>query len=714
MINLLTLIGFGYGTTLTIILLSLSIQKRHKRFDDYAFGVALLTGVLWFSGNFFSLLLSMLFGTVTETASSIADLLAALGLTFLPSALVHVHLAILFRSKKQDNRALSRFQVGSLILLYIPGLIFILLALPILLQVGLYVLTARQALIYPFTGWLLFAIGVSVYLSEKLVRILENEADRHFHRVLSLSLAGIGLGLLIVYIIPLFRLAYVGKYLNLVMLLSPSLPMSVLLYYVYRYNFYRLVVKPSMIYSIIYGLVMAIYLVGIRRFGEYLSQFPEVNSQFVEGILLVALVFVFQPFRTKIQTRLDKLFFKDKYHYQQYLRELSDSISEIVDLQRLLKTLGDALTTSLKAKAYSLVVFRMGENKPQRYKTYGNHELNDIKSLIDSLQITKHYRLRRQMRDYRVVRCLLQNQIELAIPIYFQDTLSGLVCLTEKKNGNAYSDDELDVLQTFANQIGLAFENARLVQDRLELEARIYQSEKLTSLGLMATTIAHEVKNPLSSIKTIVQVLHENAKGEDAKDLSIVISEINRLNSVLEKLLSFARTSENRLEPIDMTTVIKEILDLVKHQARKSNVKITFNTVDNIPSILAKKQNVREIAFNLVFNAIQAMYNGGELKISLQLKPKLDRRDIEEGKLLSIVNNEWVQLTVHDNGPGMSREQLKKIFDPFYTSKSVGTGLGLAIVKRNIQEMGGYLNVHSEKEKGAEFIVSLPVNSKNE
>ncbi|HID23257.1 MAG TPA: sensor histidine kinase, partial [Planctomycetaceae bacterium] len=361
--------------------------------------------------------------------------------------------------------------------------------------------------------------------------------------------------------------------------------MAVLAYYVYRYNFYRLVIKPGLIYSIIYGMVMAIYLLGIRRLGEYLSQFPEVNAEFIEGILLVALVFIFQPFRTQIQNRLDKIFFKDKYYYQQFLRELTDSISGIVDLQKLLQTLSAALVSALKAKACTLVVFRMNEGEPQIYKTYGNHELHDIHILIDALLATRRFRLRRQMRDHRVVLALRKNNIELAIPIHFQDDLIGLVCLTEKRNGSSYSDEELDVLQTFANQVGLAFENARLVQDRLDLEAKVFQAEKLHSLGQLATTLAHEVKNPLSSIKTIIQVLHERAVGEEAEDLRIVLHEIDRLNAVLEKLLTFARPTTTEFESIKVPEIVQEVADLLKHQVRKSNIKIDFRVANSLPEI---------------------------------------------------------------------------------------------------------------------------------
>ncbi len=704
--NIIKLLGFGFGTALTIVLLSLSVKKMPKRYDDYAFGVVMISCVLWHGGNFLALLLEMLFGSVVSRGANIVLSLAYFGLAAMPSALLHVHLGILYRAKLGAHRPLKNRQILSLVASYLPTIIFLGLSLPAFVH-GQPLSYVSASLAKPFSIWILISIIASITISGKLTNILEIESEQHYYRDMSYLLAGIGLGLILVYIIPVYRLAYVGQYLNLVMQLSPSFPLAVLAYYIYRYNFYRLVVKPSLIYSIIYGIVMAIYLLGIRKVGEYLSQFPEVNSTFIEGLLLVALVFAFQPLRAQIQVKLDKIFFKDRYYYQQFLRELSDSISHVVDLEKLLQIISQALTKTLKAKTCTLVVFNIIDGKPVIYKTFGNQKIRDVESLIDALNATRHFRLRRQMRDHRVRLALDHNRFEIAFPIYTRDSLIGLICLSEKQTGNDYTDEEFDVLQTFANQIALAFLNARLVQDRLDLEAKIYQSEKLNSLGQLATTIAHEIKNPLSSIKTIIQVLHENARKEDAEDLEVVIKEINRLNAVLDKLLSFARPSEANVDRVDVSEIIDNAIALLKHQAKKSNINIHYT---KIPAaiVVAKKQTVREIIFNLILNSIQAMPNGGELDISLTPSAEAVSRSRLTGRVNFPNNEKWLQILIRDNGLGIPEENLNRILEPFFTTKSVGTGLGLAIVKRNVEELGGYLEVKSHSNEGTEFKVLLP------
>jgi signal transduction histidine kinase len=546
-----------------------------------------------------------------------------------------------------------------------------------------------------FTLWAILSIVSSLFLSWRFVPLIHDASYRLFYRDLDIALGAIAVGLVAVYVIPLFRLAYIGGYLNLLMMVSPAFPMAILAYYVYRYNFYRLVIKPSLIYSIIYGVVMAIYLLGIRRLGEYLGQFPEVHAEFIEGLLLVALVFAFQPFRSRIQDRLDKVLFKERYYHQQYLRELTETISGIVDLERLLSTISEALINALKARACAIVVFRREEGTVHPIRAVGGHILPHPETIVRALEESRHFGLRRQLRNHRVVSAMRQNRIELSIPIYLKDMMTGLIGLTEKQTGNPYSDEEIDILYTFANQVALAVDNARLVQERLNLEQRVYQAEKYKNMGQLATTIAHEIKNPLSSIKTLIQVLEEGAEGEEADDLGRVVREIDRLNGVLEKLLSFARPAGTTLDSIDLSEMVDDVIALLRHQAEKNAV--TISVVQNGPQyqIRARKHAVREILFNLVHNAIQATPRGGTVEV------ELERQNTTPGR------KEAVIISVRDTGPGLPTAVRRKIFDPFFTTKTVGTGLGLTIVKRNIEELGGRLEVSNRDPEGAEFRVHL-------
>jgi len=705
--DIITLIGFGFGAALAIMLFGLSLQRMPKRSIDIAFGILFCSFILWFGGNFLGILLELLFGLIVISGIRALLVVAYIGLAITPSALLHIQMVSLLNARSGVDRLTFRQNIV-IFLFYAPVFIFILANAALLLGRSDFNPGHSQIVNTPFILWLILAITVSITFSEKLIKTLKYDVDRRFYRDISYVLAAIGLGIILVYVFSLASMPYVGPYLDLFMLLSPAIPMAVFLYYVYRYNFYRLVVKPSLVYSIIYGSVMAIYLLGIRRVGEYFRQFPEVNAEIVEGLLLIALVFAFQPFRTALQTRLDRIFFKDRYYYQQFLREMSDSISGIVDLEALLQTIRRALVSTLKVKQIRIVIFQLHGGDVNIVKTSGEAQLSDLSLLINALQATSHFRLRRQVRDQRVVSALQQNDYALAVPIYVRQEMRGLICLSEKVSGNAFTDEELDVLQTFSNQVALAVENARLVQERLQLIGRVYQAEKVNSLGQLATTMSHEIKNPLSSIKTIIQVLHEKATGEDEKDLQLVVQEIDRLNSILEKLLSFARPAEATTERVDVGAVINDVLALLRHQARQNNIQLVFNAAPETPCLYVKLQTIREILFNLVLNAIQAQPEGGAVIIDLMT----DSSALESanGFPQEWANRPCLMLRVADEGPGIPDELLQRIYEPFYTSKTVGTGLGLAIVKRNVEELGGDIRVENSDGTGAIFSLRLPVS----
>ena len=700
--DIFTLVGFGFGAALSITLFSLSLQRMPKRAIDGAFGILFLSFVLWFSGHFLSLLLDLLFGSVVHLEIKYLYIFAYLGLALTPSALLHIQMASLLSARGSD-RQLGLNHILIILLFYVPFVIFAATHASRLINRSTFDPGHSEIVSIPFALWMIISIIASVTFSEKLIESLQQESDRRFYRDISYVLAAIGLGVIVVYVFSLYRMPYVGEYLDLLMLLSPTVPLAVFLYYIYRYNFYRLVIKPSLVYSVIYGSVMAIYLLGIKRIGDYLSRFPEVNAEIIEALLLVALVFLFQPFRSMLQKRLDKLFFKDRYYYQQFLRELSDSISGIVDLDKLLNTIRQAMITTLKVKECTIVILQQSNEQIEILQKSGDNEFKDLHRLTHALATTRHFRLRRQLYDFRVNSVLRLNNLALAMPVYFQEEMRGLICLSEKENGNPFSDEELDVLQTFANQIGLAIENARLVQERFELLQRVHQAEKTSSLGQLAATMSHEIKNPLTSIKTIVQVLHEKAEGEDKQDLRLVINEINRLQDILEKLLSFARPAAASTERINLIAVVNNVLALLKHQAQKHNIAMHFRSTSETVFVVARLQSIREIVFNLLMNALQAVENDGRIDIGLSESdaPINDLEPIQK-------SSKYVKLTIQDDGPGIPEEIQRRIYEPFYTSKTIGTGLGLAIVKRNIEELHGAITVETDPELGTRFDVYFP------
>lgn len=230
----------------------------------------------------------------------------------------------------------------------------------------------------------------------------------------------------------------------------------------------------------------------------------------------------------------------------------------------------------------------------------------------------------------------------------------------------------------------------------LEKEEMLRRADRLSALGELSAGIAHEIRNPLASIKGTAEILQEDFPPHDKKYefLQILIKEVERLNKVVENFLSFARPQAPDLGPCEVNTILKNVLDLVKHPAHKAGVSISTSFDGQGADLIADAEQLKQAFLNIILNALQAMPQGGELKIT------------------TVHETPWVKIYFQDRGPGIPPQDLDKIFNPFYTTKGEGTGLGLAITHRIIAENHrGQIEVASKKGKGTCFMVSLPLKA---
>lgn len=228
----------------------------------------------------------------------------------------------------------------------------------------------------------------------------------------------------------------------------------------------------------------------------------------------------------------------------------------------------------------------------------------------------------------------------------------------------------------------------------LEKEEMLRRADRLSALGELSAGIAHEIRNPLASIKGTAEILQEDfpAASKKFEFLQILIRETERLNKVVENFLSFARPKIPDLGSCEVSAVLKSVLELVKHPASKGQVTIKTNFDGQGPDLIADAEQLKQAFLNIILNALQAMPQGGELSIVTRHQAP------------------WVEIYFQDQGAGIPPHDLDKIFNPFYTTKGEGTGLGLAITHRIIAENhGGQMEVESEEGKGTKFIVRLPM-----
>ncbi len=229
-----------------------------------------------------------------------------------------------------------------------------------------------------------------------------------------------------------------------------------------------------------------------------------------------------------------------------------------------------------------------------------------------------------------------------------------------------------------------------------KMQEEILRIDRLAYLGEFSSTLAHEIRNPLAGIKTTAQALSEELRANDSRREYIdrIIKEIDRLNDLLRTFFSFAKPRRLNLIPCHIKDIIKEVRGLLAKEAERMKVTIKEAYGDDLPLVPLDANQMQQVFMNLFLNALEAMPAGGTLTV------EVDGMNSQKG---------LIQIKVKDTGKGIESDHLTKIFDPFFTTKSKGLGLGLAITQKIMEGHGGTIGVESASEKGATFILRLPV-----
>jgi len=234
----------------------------------------------------------------------------------------------------------------------------------------------------------------------------------------------------------------------------------------------------------------------------------------------------------------------------------------------------------------------------------------------------------------------------------------------------------------------------------VEMEEHMRRQERLATVGSLAAGIAHEIRNPLASLSGSIQLLQGDLelRGDDKRLMDIVVHETDRLNSIITDFLDYARPKNTQAEKIALGQAIDETVMLLKNSKKfNQNIAITCD-IDPRIRLSGDAQRMRQVFWNLLINACQAMPDGGVITISAAMSPAVD-------------DKAWCQIIITDTGLGIARESRDKIFDPFFTTKTEGTGLGLAIVYRIVEDHEGTISVDSEAGKGTCFTIRIPLSA---
>lgn len=290
-------------------------------------------------------------------------------------------------------------------------------------------------------------------------------------------------------------------------------------------------------------------------------------------------------------------------------------------------------------------------------------------------------------------------------PLIAHEQVIGAIIVDHSASGRPITTGELNLLQLFTNQAGMAAENS-ILYNRLEetnrnlhdIQARLLQGEKLAAIGKMAAGVAHELKNPLVSVGGFAGRLKKKlpAESEEWQYADLITREVHHLETMLTDILYFSKKTTICYAKCSINQVIDDALAVVTIPLEEKSIKVNKLLASRLPSVLGDYQQLRHVFINLFSNANDVMEPGGILEI--------------ESAPAKINDNRAVSVRVADTGAGILKEHIHTLFSPFFTTKEKGTGLGLSIAHKIITTHGGKIEVTNRKAGGAEFTVTIPVS----
>jgi len=281
----------------------------------------------------------------------------------------------------------------------------------------------------------------------------------------------------------------------------------------------------------------------------------------------------------------------------------------------------------------------------------------------------------------------------LSVPMVMVDTAIGALNVYSAEPYH-FSNQDVRVLSALANLAAVAIDNARLHEKIVDVEEQLRHNERLSTLGLLAAEVAHEIRNPLTVMKMLFHSMDLKFPADDprARDAEIMSEKMDHLNKIVDHLLGYARSTEPTFRSVDVNELLGDVLLLTRQKLRQQKIELARNFGDKLPPVRADRGQIEQVCLNLILNAADAMPDGGTLTVGTALHPSSS-----------------VMLTFTDTGMGMAPEKQKQLFEPFLTTKAQGTGLGLAIVQKIVEAHRGKIEVESAPKKGTTFRILLPV-----
>ena len=652
------LIGYTAGTLLQLFWMVVILGYRRQRNFERVFFLLCLALFFFYAGSLLALNAQIHYGVPPGAVQVFAATLLLCGLCLVPPVLVHLHFEYadtrnLLRSRKKKRL----FVVAA----YAPLIYFALRFYPLLTNGANFdLLTPVRVLGLVYGAWLAGAMLVGFWWQLRFAKDAPTPPENTFHKQLARLFLAVSFFVLMLHLFQERLSAGVAGEISTALAIVTIVPFAVMLWLVQKYNFLNIGRQKNLVYAVTVTFLALLYLSLVRRVSAWLE--PTLPPEATAAILLFLLVVFIEPLQRVLGRSL---------------RETAQS--EMDRVQRLMTDIQQEARQGDMARLAGFIERRVKEQL----------ELREVR-----LKLASDDKSGEQEATSEEPRAALSFDTR-EFPILRDGKNEG--ALHAEPHGAIISGDTRAALEFLCEQLPGALDLCRLIEEKLRLERELAERERLALVGQMAASISHNLKNPLGSMKTILQVQLENPELPESirGETKMVLEEIGRLSTKLNQLLQFSRPAvrgRNGAGSCDVATVVEEVAGVLSHEAERRGLKLQTQISGVGAKAAVSAEALSDILGNLVVNALEATPNGGHVTVSAGL-----------------VNGNC-ELRVEDDGPGIPAALREKILQPFFTTKSQGTGLGLAIVARRVAEYGGKVDWESPVKdgKGTRFKVTLP------
>ena len=650
------LIALTAGTVVYLFLLALILgHRRPRKFERLLFFLILALFAIY-AGGLLEINAHIQYGTPPGATAFFANLLVVAGTFLLVPLIWHVHIEYIaaVQERRVSRRTwLTVWGMYALVGAQLVGVAVISHYVGRSFVAGLFSYAAQSPV-----GDSAFAAGVAACAQ---LLVLKGDQSRN-GRQLGRWLLSVSCGLLVMFIA---RAVYadaasplLSDVLTTTSIVIGIFPGALVAYFGLKRNFLEYGAQRNLVYALSATVLALLYLALVHRVSGWLA--PVFPPEATASVLLFVLIFLFEPLERVIGPALH--------------RHFSERLSGV---QRLTGEIQAAARQGHVAELVGFAERRIREGFGLAAVRISIPPDPGAKALEIPGGLGHGARLP-----------LMKGKSEVG--------------LLEAVTTGAYITGETSAaLEFLAEQLPAMLDLCRLIEEKLRLERELAERERLALLGQMAASVSHNLRNPLSSMKTILQVQLEkpDLPFDIRHDCGLVVGEIDRMSAKLTQLLKFAKPSVNG-QPVGVVALARQTAALFGRDAERRNVRLEFDCPTGEILVMASEEALSEVLSNLIVNAIEAQPAtvGGRVRVALA---EIDGR---------------LEMRIEDDGPGISSEMQTKMFQPFFTTKATGTGLGLAIVARRVAEMGGEVACESPVRdgKGTKFVVRFPLAKSRE